>query len=176
MKKICINLIEYILNNIINVIPFWYIRKLFYVIFGMKIGKDSKILMRTEVFAPWNIEIKNSVIINEKCLLDGRGGLVIGNNSSISRGVVIYTGTHQPNNFMYCKKAVNIGELCWICVNVVILPGADIGKGSIIGANAVASGKKYPSNGVYVGVPAVFLHERDITSEYSPGNWSPIFK
>lgn len=51
------------------------------------------------------------------------------------------------------KLTLLIGGNVWIGENVVVLPGADIGKGSIIGANAVVKGK-IPENSIAVGNPA----------------------
>lgn len=51
------------------------------------------------------------------------------------------------------KLTLFIGGNVWIGEDVVVLPGADIGKGSIIGANAVVKGK-IPENSIAVGNPA----------------------
>ena len=50
-------------------------------------------------------------------------------------------------------STTRIGDNVWIGENVVVLPGADIGKGSIIGANAVVKGKIH-DNSIAVGSPA----------------------
>ena len=62
------------LNNFVNYIPCWSIRRAIYRLFGMKIGKNSRIMMKTIVVYPKGITIGENSIINEQCLLDGRGG------------------------------------------------------------------------------------------------------
>ena len=57
-------------------------------------------------------------------------------------------------------KPVRIGEWSDIGTNAVILPGVNIGKGSIIGAGAVVT-KDVPPFAVVAGVPAQFLHWRE---------------
>lgn len=58
-------------------------QKIFYIMFGMKIGKGSRINMRCIIMNTWNIVIGNNSIINEYTLIDGRGGVIIGNNCSV---------------------------------------------------------------------------------------------
>lgn len=50
-------------------------------------------------------------------------------------------------------QPIEIGEDCWIGINAVILPGVVIGRGSIIGANAVIT-KSIEPYSIVAGVPA----------------------
>lgn len=50
-------------------------------------------------------------------------------------------------------RAVSVGARCHLGNNVVVLPGARIGEGVIIGANSVVSGE-IPANTIAAGVPA----------------------
>lgn len=85
-------------------------------------------------------------------VLDGSGGLEIGDYCSISAGVQIYThdtvlwavsgGKQSPE-----RASVRIGNRCYIGPNVVISKGVSIGDGCVIGANSlvnqdIPSGKK----------------------------------
>lgn len=63
---------------------------------------------------------------------------------------------HQPVRF---KKAVVIGDGCWIGENACII-GATIGRNSIIGANAVVT-RDIPDYAVAVGIPAVVIRQFD---------------
>ena len=72
------------LNNFVNNIPSWKIRKIFYQFFGMDIKKGSRIAIKTIVINPKGITLGDRSIINECCFIDGRGGLVIGTDVSIS--------------------------------------------------------------------------------------------
>ena len=93
------NDVEYIfLNYFVAYIPLWTVRRFLYKIFGMKIGKKSRIAMRAVVFKPRGIEIGERNVINEFVLLDGRSGLKIGNDNSISMFAKIYTGTHNSHS------------------------------------------------------------------------------
>ena len=61
-------------------------------------------------------------------------------------------------------EPVRIGNNCWICANVTILPGVTIGDGCVIGAGSVVS-KSVPPNSLAVGNPCRVI--RTITQEES---------
>ncbi len=61
-------------------------------------------------------------------------------------------------------KSIDIGDHCWIGEGVMILKGAEIGQGSVIGARAVVTGV-VPRNCVAAGNPARVVRE-DIFWKY----------
>ncbi len=77
-------------------------------------------------------------------LLDGSGGLEIGDNCSISAGVQIYT--HDTVDWAISgglEKAKNapvkIGNNCYIGPNCIIQKGIKIGDGCVIGAQSLVN-------------------------------------
>lgn len=164
------------LNYFVNKIPFWCIRKLLYKIFGLRIGKDSRIGLGTFIISPKHIIIGNNTIINEKCYLDGRGGLLIGNNCSISMYAKLITGTHNHNSlhFEYITQQIEIFDNVWIGTDAVILNGSKLGTGSIIGAGCVFKGVALNKE-IYVGNPAKKIKEREI-DYIDPIVYKPFFK
>ena len=115
----------YVLNRIIAFVPCNTFRKACYRICGMKIGKGTQIDMGMYMLAPAKISIGSYSHINQGCLLDGRGGITIGNNVSISHRVQIMTGTHdiQSKDFRGYVKPVTIGDYAFIGVGSTILGG-----------------------------------------------------
>lgn len=61
--------------------------------------------------------------------------------------------TEAPNKRELVSDPVSIGDNVWIGDNVVVLAGAHIGNGCIVGANAVVT-KKFEDNCIIAGVPA----------------------
>lgn len=53
-----------------------------------------------------------------------------------------------------------IGDDCWIGANVVIQPGVTIGKGAVVGANAVVT-KDVPEYTIVAGIPAREIGRRE---------------
>ena len=66
-------------------------------------------------------------------------------------------------------RPVLIDERCHLGNNVVVLPGAHIGAGSIIGANAVVAGT-IPENSIAAGAPARVIKRWDSTTN----SWASV--
>ena len=156
-----------ILNYFVAYIPFWTLRKWLYRLFGMKIGKNSRIAMRCVILGPKGIEIGERNVINEFVLIDGRSGLKIGNDNSISMYAKIYSGTHITDspNFEYKGLKTVIMDNVWIGTSAIILPGSIINDFSVISANSLYRGKTQ-ERGIYQGVPAELIRLRNIDEKY----------
>ncbi|MBW8381406.1 MAG: hypothetical protein K0M69_02635, partial [Youngiibacter sp.] len=128
IKAFIYDTIYVLLNYIVANIPSWNIRKLFYIVFGMKIHKKARIHMKCTVIMPWKIEIGENSIVNEHCYLDGRGGLFIGNNASISIYTIILTASHdsRSGNFSYYKSPVVIKDNVWIGARSIIMENSSV--------------------------------------------------
>lgn len=68
-------------------------------------------------------------------------------------------------------KPVHIGNHCWICANVTILPGVTIGDNCVIGAGSVVT-RSIPANSFAAGVPCRVI--RELTEEDSIANMPEI--
>ncbi len=155
------------LNYFVNIIPIWHIRKLFYLLFGMRIGAGTRINMKVLVWDPWKIRIGKGTIINEYAMLDGRGGLTIGDGTSIAMWAVLYSSSHyaDSDSFEYYTKPTFIGNNCWICARTVVLPGSKVNDRAIIGANSVFKGETKIA-GIYIGNPCEYIRERRVDNKY----------
>ena len=111
----------------------------------------------------------NNVEVNDYVHIGAVENVIIGNNVLIASKVFIsdhnhgiYSGDLQsfpdsiPKNRTIVSFPVVIQDNVWIGEHVTILPGVNIGKGSIIGANSVVS-KNIPSNCIAVGNPAKII-------------------
>lgn len=171
------NNIEYIfLNYLVNSIPSWLIRKCIYKLFGMKIGKGSRIMMKCIVLSPENISIGERTIINEFCFIDGRGILTIGNDCAISVYCKLITGSHdyKSDDFKYVTDRVDIGDNVWICSSAIITSSANIKDKCVISAGSVFRGTTI-ENGIYVGNPARLMKHRLLEKKYEQA-WMPYFR
>lgn len=155
------------LNSIVAHIPSWTIRKGIYKLMGMKIGEGARIGIRTHVSKPENIAIGARSVINQDCLLDGRGGIRIGEDVSISQYSKIITESHISNSatFDTYKKPVEIKDRAWLGMGAMILLGSVVGENSIIGAGCVFKGKG-EKNAIMAGNPARHIGTRALEGKY----------
>jgi acetyltransferase-like isoleucine patch superfamily enzyme len=154
-------------NFIIQKVPFYFFRKIYMKALGMKIGKGSVINMNQYILRNDRISIGKYSHINQGCLLDGRGGLVIGNSVSLSFGVRIITGSHKINSksFLGDFKPITIDDYVWIGANAIVLHGCSIGKGAVVAAGSVVTKNVEPYD-IVAGIPAKKIERRDTNLDY----------
>ena len=96
-------------------------------------------------------------------LLDGSGGLRVGQGCNLSSGVQILTHSSMrrtvterrwPN---VDRRPTVLGEYCFVGTNAVVLMGSTIGHHSVIAAGAVVrEGSTFPPYSLIAGNPAVW--------------------
>lgn len=112
------------------------------------------------------LRIGDGAWIGQDAYMQSAGGVTIGRRVGVGPRVTIITATHEetppgtpiidaPLRF----APVEVGDGCDIGVGAVLLPGARLGEGVQVGANAVVSGE-FPAGSVVAGVPARLLRRR----------------
>jgi acetyltransferase-like isoleucine patch superfamily enzyme len=114
------------------------------------------------------------VRIGDRCLI-GRGSGIVG-HLSIDIADDVWTGHYvyiTDQNHGYAdlsrpisrqsqpERAVSIGAGSWLGHGTVVLPGAQIGRHVVIGANSVVSGV-IPDYSIAVGAPARVIKRQDV--------------
>lgn len=155
------------LNCFVNRIPCWHLRKSFYLLCGMSIGKKTRIGINTIIFEPQKVCIGDRTIINDNCYIDARGGLNIGNDVSISAKSCIYTTSHDVDSsfFEYKEYACKVENNVWLGSNSLIIGPSLIKSNTVIGAGSVFKGVS-EKNGIYIGNPAKLKKIRKIKQNY----------
>lgn len=114
----------------------------------------------SQVHAPEKINRGNRLPgLGLGCYLDGRNGIIIGENTWIGPGVKIISMNHDSLSYTEYLRAppIVIGRDCWIAANAVILPGVSLGDHTVVAAGAVVT-KAFPDgNQVIGGVPAEII-------------------
>ena len=157
----------FIATSLVANLPSFRLRHWYYrCILHYTLGKDSSIHMGAFVTGQ-NIRIGNNVVINRRVYLDGRIGIKIENNVSISPEVYIVSMEHDPNDPMFATRGgeVVIEKHVWIGARAMIMPGIRIGEGAVVGACAVVTKDVEPYQ-VVAGVPARPIGQRSRQIEY----------
>jgi acetyltransferase-like isoleucine patch superfamily enzyme len=163
IKTVALEFEVMILHVIGDNVAIHCVRRFFYRLAGMKIGKESTIHMAARFYNPKNIKIGEDSIIGERVVLDGRDRLTIGNHVDIATDVMIYNAEHDVKDpsFRAVTAPVVIQDFVFIGPRAIVLPGVTIKKGAVIAAGAVVT-KDVEENSIVAGVPAKKIKDREI--------------
>ena len=148
--------------NFITWLPSHEFRKFCFRLVGMKIGKGSTLHTGCRFYLPSGVEIGEGTIIGDRCFLDGRAKLKIGNHVDMASQVLIYNADHdsRAEDFAATRYGkVEIKDYAFIGPRVIILPGVTIGRGAVVGAGAVVT-KDVADFAIVGGAPAKAIGER----------------
>lgn len=166
-------LYHYIIEIVMH-IPCHVLRRIMCLCIMKKFDCSSSINRNVDIRSPQKISIGASCNINKKCVLDGRGGLIIGNNVDIAQEVNIWTEQHDYNSPSYkavCKEVV-VEDYVWLASRVTVLPGVHIGRGAVVAACAVVS-KDVPPLAIVAGIPSKIIgYRKESALQYKLGDRS----
>jgi acetyltransferase-like isoleucine patch superfamily enzyme len=137
-------------------------------------GEDTNIYESSYVYG--QPEVGKKVWIGPMTIIDGTGGLKIGDHVTVSAGVHIYTHNNIKQTLSSGKLAIEhgpivIGDATYIGPQSIITMGVEIGKHCLIGANSMVT-KSFPDFAIIAGNPAkqigkVVFEGEDIRFDYS---------
>jgi len=184
MKNSATPLAKFLTNHLISHVPFYAIRHAWYCrVLRWHLGPNVAIFMGQHIQMSSlrqdgkKVFIGKNTIINWDCMFYTTGGILIGENVSISAGAWLVTGTHDlaDPQFPDMYKPIVIGDYAWIGMRATILGGVTIGEGAVVMAGAVVT-KDVPPCAIVGGVPAKVIRYRDPeTLKYSL-NYHPLFE
>lgn len=130
-------------------------------------GEGSSVYQQSYIYG--DVKVGANTWIGPLTILDGTGGLTIGDNCSISAGVQIYTHDTvrwalSGGKAKYEYAPVRIESCCHIGAQAVIIKGVTIGDRSIIGALSFVN-RNIPPCSVAVGIPARVIGKVEVSGE-----------
>ena len=119
-----------VLNFSYSLVSGAFLSNLYLRLFGIKVGKDSKIHRGVKFFHIGKCELGENSVINFGCYLDNRRGIYIGNNVGIAHNTKIYTLGHDLNDSQFKTKGapVFVEDHVFIFSNSLIMPGVRLGE------------------------------------------------
>jgi len=137
-------------------------------------GKGSSIYDSSYVFG--DVQVGANTWIGQFTIIEGTGGLEIGEYCTISAGVHIYSHDNIKRTLTKGQSpleygAVKIGDGVYIGPQSIISKGVNIGECSVIAANSFVK-SDFPSHSIIAGNPAkaigtVAINGDQVTFEYS---------
>ena len=131
------------------------------------VGEKSFISYNVKIENPEHISLGHHTRIRNNCVLDGSGGLEIGDEVGLGFQSIVLTSAHRFQDVAtpyrlqgFDLKPVRIGNDVWIGTRVIIQPGVTIGDGAVVGSSAVVT-RDVPPFTIVAGVPAKVVGKRD---------------
>ena len=149
-------------------LPVQIVRVTWFRLFGGKAGKNVQFCRNVRFKGYKSIRIGDNSHINFSAMLDGRNGLVIGDNVDIGEYAKIWSLEHDPNSNEHVTrgKCTRIGDHAWIAPWSIIMPGVKIGRGAVVAGGAVVT-RDVPPLAIVAGVPAKVIGWRNNELKYT---------
>lgn len=115
------------------------------------------------------IAFGDDVWIGHHCVVDGSGGVHLGDGVQLASGAMVFSHGSQDavrlhgktfievpaaQRIGYTRARVIIGDYCFIGAGSIVLAGTELGKGCLVAAGSIVSGK-FPPFSILVGGPAI---------------------
>jgi acetyltransferase-like isoleucine patch superfamily enzyme len=121
------------------------------------------------------IEIGSRVHVASNVIIGARESVIIGDFAAVAAGAKIYANSEVPlpglhmsgpmvpeEHKSFRSKRIELGKDSVVGANAVLLPGANLGEGSIVGALSFLS-KTVPDWEIWAGAPAKKIADRPNT-------------
>ena len=135
----------------------------FYRLMFKRLGGLALIYPGVHLTHTYGISAGSGFSINTGALMDGRGGIDIGDNVMIGPYAVIVSSNHDHrqdgaamNQRNHILAPVRIGSDVWIGAHAVVSAGVTIGDGAVVAAGAVVTGD-VDERSIVGGVPATVV-------------------
>lgn len=90
------------------------------------------------------------------CHIDGRNGIIFGDNVWIGPRVSVISMNHDLNDYhqYISSDPIIVGNNCWLGAGSIILPGVELGEHTVVAAGSVVTKSFRDSDQVIAGTPA----------------------
>ena len=149
-----------------SLIPSHTIRNFIYRhVCKIHLAEKAVIYYGTEIRCPSNVIIGKGSIIGDHSVLDGRNGIIIGENVCFASNVRIWTEQHDHRDpWFRCETQIHnpviIDDRAWIGSHTIILHSVHIGEGAVVAAGAVVT-HNVPPYSIVAGIPAKIVGNRN---------------
>ena len=121
---------------------------------GMRQGSNVRFRRSVDIDRPWNVTIGALTMIGDEVLMRATAPIRIGSRCVISQYCTLLSSTHETT-----PSEIMIEDDCWVATDSLVLPGARLEAGVVVGARAMVDGR-LPGWHIATGEPAVARRER----------------
>lgn len=130
--------------------------------FGAKLGPRCRFYPASRVWAPWNLQCEDTVMVADGAELYNPAPMLLASHAIVSQGAYLCGATHDYNDpkFPVVSFPMRLGRYAWVAARACVSPGVNLGDGAILGLASVATKDLEPWS-IYAGVPARKVKERE---------------
>jgi len=130
--------------------------------FGAKLGPHCRFYPASRVWAPWNLNCEDTVMVADGAELYNPAPMFLASHAIVSQGAYLCGATHDYNDAKFPVVAfpMRLGRYAWVAARACVSPGVNLGDGAILGLASVATKDLEPWS-IYAGVPARKVKERE---------------
>jgi putative colanic acid biosynthesis acetyltransferase WcaF len=144
-------------------------------IFGAKLYGTPFVHQRARILVPWNLTMHHRSALGDRANAYTLDEIELKARCTIAQEAYLCTGTHKFDdiNIPLQTAKIVIGEDAFVGARAFVLPGVNIGEGSVIGACAVVAAD-VPAWTISAGNPARVMGKRVVsqTDTNRPSNLS----
>lgn len=135
--------------------------------FGMRLAGSVKVRRSATIERPWLVSAGDLAIVGDDAMLLGPEPIAIGARCVISQLAILATAIVDPAEPLRASAPVvrrgpiTIEDDAWVAADVLVLPGATVREGAVIGARGTVEDEA-PAWRVCVGRPAVARGVREL--------------
>ena len=130
--------------------------------FGAKLGPRCHFYPASRVWAPWNLQCEDTVMVADAADLYNPAPMFLGSHAIVSQGAYLCGATHDYNDpaFPVVAFPMRLGRYAWVAARACVSPGVNLGDGAILGLASVATKDLEPWS-IHAGVPARKVKDRE---------------
>ena len=102
---------------------------------GMRFGRNVRVRRTAFINEPWNLHIGDLTMIGDDVFIRAESPITIGSRCVISQYCILMMSTHDR-----APTPITIGDDCWVAADSLVLPGATLEDGVVVGARGMVDG------------------------------------
>ena len=127
--------------------------------FGADIAGAVKVRRSVKIDQPWNLTARHLAIFGDHAALRLHEPITVGERCVISQYTILATEMLDPATGEPVSGPITVEDDCWVAADALVLPGATIHAGTVVGSRAMVEGD-LPGWSVAVGQPAKAIKPR----------------
>jgi putative colanic acid biosynthesis acetyltransferase WcaF len=130
-------------------------------LFGARVGRGVVIRPTATITYPWKVSIGDRAWVGDDAVLYSLGDIEIGSDAVVSQRSYLCAADHDHHDpaFPIRARKITVGDESWVCADVFVGPGVNIGRGAVIGARSSVF-KDMPEGQICLGSPCVPIKPR----------------